>query len=264
MLLSQKNTLANKGSYWAKHKEQLHGTDHVRPEKKVHVPISDELKLSFEAGQVLLLDKPLHWTSFDVVRKIRNAIRIKKVGHAGTLDPLATGLLIVCTGKFTKKINEYMAQEKEYTGSFTLGAVTPTYDRESIAFDFKDTTAITEDQVHAATHNFIGDIQQIPPIYSAIKKDGVALYDLARRGVDVELKPRSINIKSFEITSIQMPVVHFKVVCSTGTYIRSLAHDFGAALGCGAYLSELRRTRIGDYSVDTAVGMEEFMERLNG
>jgi len=264
VLLSQKNTLANKGSYWAKHKEQLDGTDQVRPEKKVHVPISDELKLTFEAGQVLLLDKPLHWTSFDVVRKIRNAIRIKKVGHAGTLDPLATGLLIVCTGKFTKKINEYMAREKEYTGSFTLGAVTPTYDRESTAFDFKDTQAITEEQVHAATKNFIGDIQQIPPIYSAIKKDGVALYDLARRGVDVELKPRAITIHSFEITAFEMPIVYFKVVCSTGTYIRSLAHDFGAVLGCGAYLSELRRTRIGEYSVDTAVGMEEFIEKLNG
>jgi len=255
--------LSKKGSYWAKHQEKLQedGTGELaaRPEKKAHVPISEELKLQFETGRVLLIDKPLHWTSFDAVRKIRNAIRIKKVGHAGTLDPLATGLLIICTGKFTKKINDYMAQEKEYTGSFTLGAVTPTYDKESTPVDFKETKDISAEQLHAATAGFIGEIQQVPPIYSAIKKEGVALYELARRGVDVEIKARNIIVKAFEITSIEMPLIHFKVVCSTGTYIRSLAHDFGAKLGCGAYLSELRRTRIGEHLVENAQGIEEFL-----
>jgi tRNA pseudouridine55 synthase len=255
--------VANKGSYWAKHKEQIHGTEAERAAKKPHVPIAEHLKKDFEDGRVILIDKPLHWTSFDVVRKIRNAIKIKKVGHAGTLDPLATGLLIVCTGKFTKKINEFMAQEKEYTGSFTLGATTPTYDLESLPTEVKEFAQITPEQLNEATRQFVGDIQQVPPIYSAIKKDGVALYELARRGVDVELKPRSINISSFEITSIDLPVVYFKVVCSTGTYIRSLAHDFGAALGCGAYLSALRRTRIGEHDVCNAVGMEAFIAGLH-
>ncbi|MFZ4769079.1 MAG: tRNA pseudouridine(55) synthase TruB [Ferruginibacter sp.] len=254
--------MANKGSYWAKHKEQIHGNEEERAAKKIYEPISEEVKKKFEEGQVILIDKPLHWTSFDAVRKIRNLIKIKKVGHAGTLDPLATGLLIVCTGKFTKKINEYMAQEKEYTGSFTLGAVTPTYDLESTPLDFKDFSAITVEQLKEMTQPFIGEIQQVPPIYSAIKKDGVALYELARRGVDVELKPRAISIKEFEITKVELPVVHFKVVCSTGTYIRSLAHDYGGALGCGAYLSALRRTKIGEHLVENAVGIEGFIESL--
>ncbi len=254
--------MANKGSYWAKHKEQIHGNEEERAAKKIYEPISEEVKKKFEDGQVILIDKPLHWTSFDAVRKIRNLIKIKKVGHAGTLDPLATGLLIVCTGKFTKKINEYMAQEKEYTGSFTLGAVTPTYDLESTPLDFKDFSAITVEQLKEMTQPFIGEIQQVPPIYSAIKKDGVALYELARRGVDVELKPRTITIKEFEITRVELPVVYFKVVCSTGTYIRSLAHDYGAALGCGAYLSALRRTKIGEHLVENAVGIEGFIESL--
>ena len=242
--------------------KQIHGNEEERAAKKIYEPISEEVKKKFEDGQVILIDKPLHWTSFDAVRKIRNLIKIKKVGHAGTLDPLATGLLIVCTGKFTKKINEYMAQEKEYTGSFTLGAVTPTYDLESTPLDFKDISAITVEQLNETTRMFIGEIQQVPPIYSAIKKDGVALYELARRGVDVELKPRTITIKEFEITKVELPVVHFKVVCSTGTYIRSLAHDYGAALGCGAYLSALRRTKIGEHLVENAVGIEGFIESL--
>jgi tRNA pseudouridine55 synthase len=260
--------LSKKGSYWAKHQQNLQqagdGEGTARPEKKAHVPICEELKAQFEVGRVLLIDKPLHWTSFDAVRKIRNAIRIKKVGHAGTLDPLATGLLIICTGKFTKKINEYMAQEKEYTGSFTLGAITPTYDKESTPFEFKETKDITAEQIHTATSSFIGEIQQVPPVYSAIKKEGVALYELARRGVDVEIKARTIIIKTFEITAIEMPVIHFKVVCSTGTYIRSLAHDFGALLGCGAYLSELRRTRIGEHLVQNAQSIEVFLDGLKG
>ncbi|RYD82773.1 MAG: tRNA pseudouridine(55) synthase TruB [Sphingobacteriales bacterium] len=224
--------------------------------------MSEQKKTEFEEGKVILLDKPLHWTSFDAVRKIRNAIKIKKVGHAGTLDPLATGLLIICSGKFTKKINEYMAAEKEYTGSFTLGAVTPTYDLESDATDFKETAHITSDAINNATQNFVGHIKQMPPIYSAIKKEGVALYTLARRGKDVELEPRDIFIKEFEITAIEMPVCRFRVVCSTGTYIRSLAHDFGAVLGCGAYLSGLRRTRIGEFWVDNAQTIDGFIESL--
>lgn len=239
---------------------EANGTE--RTERKEPIKISDEAKATFEAGRVLLIDKALHWTSFDVVRKIRSSIRIKKVGHAGTLDPLATGLLIVCTGKFTKKINEFMAAEKEYTGSITLGAVTPTYDKESLPENPKAFNHISEDQLHEATKQFVGEIQQMPPIYSAIKKDGVALYELARRGVDVELKARSITVKEFLITSIEMPVIYFKVVCSTGTYIRSLANDYGAALGCGGYLSELRRTKIGECDVADAVGVDEFLEAV--
>ena len=252
-----------KGSYFAKHKAQTEGTD-AAPQRQFlpHVPISDELKKTFEDGKVILIDKPLHWTSFDVVRKIRNAIKIKKVGHAGTLDPLATGLLIVCTGKYTKKINEYMSQRKEYTGTFTLGATTPTYDKESTPENFKDYHNITEEEISNAAQKFIGEIQQLPPVYSAIKKEGVALYELARRGVEVELKARSIFINEFDITNVTLPVVTFKVLCGTGTYIRSLAHDMGAALGCGAYLSELRRTKIGEYNVADALSMEEFTEGL--
>ncbi len=253
--------MGKKGSYFANYRKRS-GTENEPVERKRSMPITEQAKLAFEEGKVILLDKPLHWTSFDAVRKIRNAIKIKKVGHAGTLDPLATGLLIICTGKFTKKINEYMAAEKEYTGSFTLGAVTPTYDLESDATDFKDTGKITTAQINNATQNFIGHIKQMPPLYSAIKKEGVALYTLARRGKDVELEPRDIFIKKFEITSIEMPVCRFRVVCSTGTYIRSLAHDFGAALGCGAYLSELRRTRIGEFCVDNAKTIQGFIDSL--
>lgn len=212
----------------------------------------------FEQGQLILIDKPFEWTSFDVVRKIRYLTRTKKVGHAGTLDPLATGLLIVCTGKFTKKINEYMAQEKEYTGSITLGASTPTYDLESEPRNFKPYDAITPDQLNEATKPFTGNILQTPPIHSAIKKDGKRVYELARRGEDVKLDPRPVTISSFEITKIEMPIVHFKVVCSTGTYIRSLANDFGEQLGCGGYLSSLCRTRIGDFLLSNAQSIESF------
>ncbi len=216
----------------------------------------------YEAGQVILIDKPLDWTSFDVVRKIRNTIRIKKVGHAGTLDPLATGLLIVCTGKFTKKINEYMGMEKEYTGTITLGATTPTYDLESEPVDIKDTTNITAEQLHKATEKFIGVIQQVPPIHSAIKQAGKPVYLAARQGIDVKMEPRTITINQFSIEKIEMPVVHFKVVCGTGTYIRSLAHDYGQALGCGGYLSSLRRTRIGIFEAANAMSMEEFVNEI--
>ena len=215
---------------------------------------------NFEEGKVLLIDKPLHWTSFDVIRKIRNLIRIKKVGHAGTLDPLATGLLIVCTGKFTKKINEYMAQEKEYTGCITLGAITPTFDLESEPQDFKPYDHLTEEEILNATKSFTGEILQVPPIHSAIKQQGKAVYLKARKGEEVILEPRKITIHSFEIPQINLPQVHFKVVCTTGTYIRSLANDFGAALGCGGYLSELRRTRIGNFSAQDAMTIDQFQE----
>ena len=216
----------------------------------------------FAAGEVILIDKPLHWTSFDVVRKVRNTLHIKKVGHAGTLDPLATGLLIVCTGKFTKKISEYMAAEKEYTGTICLGAITPTYDKESEPEQFIPFDQITEEQINDATQQFTGDIMQFPPVYSAIKKDGVSAYTLARRGEDVDLAARPIHISKFEITAINLPELSFRVVCSTGTYIRSLAHDMGQVLGCGAYLSSLRRTRIGDQLVDNAMTLENFLKRL--
>jgi len=217
---------------------------------------------SFAEGKVLLIDKPLEWTSYDVIRKLRKIINIKKIGHAGTLDPLATGLLIVCTGKFTKKINEYMAQEKEYTGTITLGAVTPTYDRESEPENIQSLEGITDELIKETTKVFTGEILQTPPIHSAIKQNGKPVYLLARKGVDVVLEPRKITIKEFEITNIDLPIISFKVICSTGTYIRSLANDFGAAIGCGGYLSKLRRTRIGNFKVEDAVTMEEFKQQF--
>lgn len=220
----------------------------------------EDLKnIDFAEGAVLLVDKPLEWTSFDAVRKVRNLIRIKKVGHAGTLDPLATGLLIICTGKFTKQINAYMAKEKEYTGTFTIGAVTPTYDLESDPQDFKPYDHITLFDIEAATKKFTGDILQIPPAHSAIKKEGKRVYELARKGIEVQLDPRPVTISHFELDATRLPEISFKVVCSTGTYIRSLAHDFGQALGCGAYLSSLRRTRIGDYLVEDALTIDDLI-----
>jgi len=221
------------------------------PGSKIHKSMT-----IYEQGQVLLIDKPLHWTSADVVRKIRNNVRTKKVGHAGTLDPLATGLLIICTGKFTKRINEFMAKEKEYTGSFTLGATTPTFDLESEPEKFKDITDLNPAQIRESTSGFMGEILQVPPIHSAIKKDGKRAYELARKGKEVKLEPRKISITEFEITTIDLPKVHFRVVCSTGTYIRSLANDFGESLGCGAYLSSLCRTRIGEFKVSQAMTLE--------
>lgn len=212
----------------------------------------------FEEGKLLLIDKPYRWTSFDVIRKIRSIIKIKKVGHAGTLDPLATGLLIVCTGKFTKNINEYMARQKEYTGTIILGATTPTFDRESEPENIVDISKITEEDIINIAKDFTGIIDQMPPIHSAIKQNGKPVYKMARRGEDVQLETRKITVDSFEITSISLPEVHFKVVCSTGTYIRSLANDLGAALGCGGYLSNLCRTRIGEFLLENAMSIEEF------
>lgn len=214
-------------------------------------------------GKVILLDKPINWTSFDVVKKVRILTRISKVGHAGTLDPLATGLLIVCTGKFTKKINEYMGMEKEYTGTFTLGATTATYDLESTPENIRDYAYLTDEQIHAATLQFTGPIMQVPPAHSAIKKDGKPVYLAARKGLEVKLEPRPVTIHSFVIEKIELPVVHFRVVCSTGTYIRSLAHDFGAALGVGGYMSSLRRTRIGVFEVTDADDLVSFEKTID-
>jgi tRNA pseudouridine55 synthase len=210
---------------------------------------------SFEEGQMILVNKPLGWTSADVVKKIRNRVHAK-VGHAGTLDPLATGLLILCTGKFTKKISEYMSKEKEYTGTFTLGATTPSYDLETIPENPKDYSEITSVKLNEAARIFTGDIIQVPPVYSAIKKNGERSYDLARQGRAVVLDGRQVTVSVFEMEVRELPVVSFRIVCSTGTYIRSLANDIGEYLGCGAYLSSLCRTRIGEYLLKDAISPE--------
>jgi len=229
----------------------------VMKQKPVHAAMQPYLE-----GQVILFNKPLRWTSFDAVKKVRILTGVSKVGHAGTLDPLATGLLIICTGRFTKKITEYMGMEKEYTGSITLGASTPTFDLESKPENFQPTGNITNEQLEAATKNFKGNILQVPPIHSAIKKDGKKLYELARKGKEVIPEPRPVTISVFELVKIEMPVVYFRVVCSTGTYIRSLASDFGAALGCGGYLSGLCRTKIGDFTVENAYTPETFEQYI--
>ncbi|MBL7711611.1 MAG: tRNA pseudouridine(55) synthase TruB [Chitinophagaceae bacterium] len=203
-------------------------------------------------GSVILVDKPYRWTSFDVVHKLRKPVQAK-IGHAGTLDPLATGLLICCTGAYTKKITEYQMLQKEYTGIIHLGATTPTYDLESEPGDFKPYEHLSEADLLQAAQQFTGDILQMPPAHSAIKKDGMRAYELARAGKEVKLAARPITISAFELTRIELPEVHFRVTCSTGTYIRSLAQDYGQALGCGGYLQALRRTRIGPYSVEDAI-----------
>ncbi|RPD97765.1 tRNA pseudouridine(55) synthase TruB [Aureibaculum marinum] len=223
----------------------------------------------YKNGQVILIDKPLKWTSFQVVNKLRWAIKQRfnikkiKVGHAGTLDPLATGLLILCTGKFTKKIDEFQAQVKEYTGTFTVGATTPSYDLETEINQHFKIDHITDELILNATQQFIGDIQQKPPLFSALKKDGKRLYELARAGETTEIKLRNINISEFEITAINLPKIEFRVVCSKGTYIRSLAYDFGKALNSGAHLSELRRTKIGNFNVNNAISIDSFLTELN-
>ncbi|WP_282143497.1 tRNA pseudouridine(55) synthase TruB [Cellulophaga baltica] len=226
-------------------------------------------KEHFLDGQTLLIDKPLNWSSFQAVNSIKWSIRRKfelkkiKVGHAGTLDPLATGLLLICTGKSTKTINELQGQAKEYTGTITLGGTTPSYDLESEINETFPTEHITEAMIKDATQQFLGEIEQAPPIFSALKKDGKRLYEYAREGLEVEIKKRLITIHEFEITGIEATVVSFRVACSKGTYIRSLAHDFGIALNSGAHLSSLRRTKIGDYNVDNAITTEEFNKLLN-
>ena len=223
---------------------------------------------AYKNGQVLLIDKPLTWTSFQVVNKLRWEIRQRfnikkiKVGHAGTLDPLATGLLIICTGKQTKQIDTYQGQIKEYIGTFTLGATTPSYDLETEIDNTFPTAHITEELLHETTKQFVGEIQQKPPIFSAIKKEGKRLYELARKGETTEIKERTVTVSSFEITQIKLPEVEFRIICSKGTYIRSIAFDYGKALNSGGYLSALRRTKIGNFSVDDAFSVEEFITNL--
>ncbi|HEX7015925.1 MAG TPA: tRNA pseudouridine(55) synthase TruB [Cyclobacteriaceae bacterium] len=209
-----------------------------------------------DEGRVLLVDKPLGWTSFDVVNKIRKKLGIRKVGHAGTLDPLATGLLIICTGKMTRQIDQYMGLDKTYTGTMVLGAESPSGDLETEPVPVADPTALGEDQIREAARAFTGALTQIPPAHSAVKVGGTRAYQLARKGKPVALTPRSVYIHEFEITSINLPEVSFRVTCSKGTYIRSLVRDFGAHLKVGAYLSALRRTRIGDFRVEDATPVD--------
>ncbi|MDB9988513.1 tRNA pseudouridine(55) synthase TruB [Flavobacteriaceae bacterium] len=226
------------------------------------------MKEQFLNGEIILIDKPLGWTSFQVVNKIRWLIRstygIKKikVGHAGTLDPLASGLLILCTGKMTKSIEQFMGQEKEYTGTFTLGATTPSYDLETEIDHTFPTDHITEELLQTTLDQFVGTIDQYPPVFSALKKDGKRLYEFAREGVEVEIPTRKVNIRSFELTQKAIPKVDFKVICSKGTYIRSLANDYGKALNSGAHLSALRRTRIGKFNIEQAVSIEDFEKQI--
>jgi tRNA pseudouridine55 synthase len=216
-------------------------------------PTAAELK----KGGVLLVDKPYKWTSFDAVNAIKIALRAK-IGHCGTLDPLATGLLICCTGEMTKSISDYQRLPKEYTGIFHLGATTPTYDLESQPENILPFEHVTEQAMLAAAAQLTGDIMQVPPIHSAIKKEGKRSYDLARAGKEVVLDSRPVTVGEFELTLINLPEVHFRVMCSTGTYIRSLAHDFGQILGCGAYLQELRRTKIGNFDASEALTPQEW------
>lgn len=233
--------------------------------------------INVNEGSVLVVDKPLEWTSFDVVNKIRHTLvkhlhkfktiepgtkRKIKVGHAGTLDPLATGVLVVCIGKETKNIDAYMASEKEYTGTFFLGATTASYDRETQPENETDIAYLNLEIINNTTAKFTGVLQQLPPMHSAIKKDGKRLYESARAGEEVELTPRTVEIKQFEITQINLPYVDFKVICSKGTYIRSLAHDFGKTLGCGAYLYALRRTRSGSFEIKDALSVEQVVQMI--
>ncbi|WP_343560078.1 tRNA pseudouridine(55) synthase TruB [Sphingobacterium sp.] len=221
-------------------------------------------RFSFAEGEMLLIDKPLTWTSFDVVGKVRNSLKpLKlKVGHAGTLDPLATGLLIVCTGKLTKKIDAYQAEDKEYTGTITLGGTTPSYDLETEIDETFPIDHITEQMIFDAAKTFEGDIQQLPPAHSAIKINGERVYEKARRGEEVEIKSRQVRINSFEIEKIELPNVYFRISCSKGTYIRSLAYDFGKVLHSGSHLSSLRRTKSGDYHVENAWNLEQLIAEI--
>lgn len=227
-------------------------------------------KEDFLNGQLLLIDKPLGWSSFQAVNKLKWAIRKKfslkkfKIGHAGTLDPLATGLLIICTGKFTKKITEYQGQEKEYTGIFTLGATTPSFDLETEINETFPTNHITQDLIQSTTEQFIGEIEQAPPVFSALKKDGKRLYELAREGKTVDIPKRKVTVSTFEIIKVENLNVHFRIACSKGTYIRSIANDFGSALNSGGHLTSLRRTKIGDFNVDIAEDPLVFADILLG
>jgi tRNA pseudouridine55 synthase len=215
-----------------------------------------------DLGRLILIDKPLRWTSFDVVKKLKFAGKFKKIGHAGTLDPLATGLLILCTGKMTKQIDSYQAQEKEYSGKFVLGKTTPSVDLETDFDREYDTSTITEAILNETKNKLTGVLQQYPPIFSAVKQEGKRLYELARKGQEVEIRPREVNVKSFEINAENFPEIGFNIVCSKGTYIRSLVRDFGELCNSGAYLSELRRERIGSFDVKNALTIEQFIEEM--
>jgi tRNA pseudouridine55 synthase len=214
------------------------------------------------SDQMLLINKPVGWTSFDVVNKLRYKLKIKKIGHAGTLDPLATGLLILCTGKMTKRIDEFQAQEKEYTGKFIIGQTTPSHDLETEVSEMKDISSISEEVIIQTAKKFLGTIQQIPPLHSAIKVDGKRAYKLAQKGKDIELKPREVVISAFDILEIKKPAISFRIVCSKGTYIRSIARDFGNILGVGAYLTDLCRTRIGEFKLKDASTIDEINPTL--
>lgn len=211
------------------------------------------------AGGGLLVDKPPEWTSFDVVKKVRNSFRVKKVGHAGTLDPLATGLLVLLSNACTKLIDHVQVQEKTYEGTCVLGGITDSYDAATTVHDLRSFGHCTTESILSAMRSFVGDIEQVPPMYSAVKHDGERLYKLARRGEEVERKSRPVHVERFELLSSELPQLHFRVVCSKGTYVRTLVHDLGQMLGTGAYLSSLRRTAIGDFSVDDAVTIEQII-----
>lgn len=214
-------------------------------------------------GEVVLIDKEIDKTSFNVIYKIRKAINIQKIGHAGTLDPKATGLLIICTGKKTKEIEKFQSLEKTYTGTITLGKTTVSMDSETEIIEERDYSCISLEQLDEVRKSFIGVIQQVPPMFSAVKFKGKSLYKYARKGVEISRVPREVCVSDFLITKVDLPFVHFEINCSKGTYIRVIAHDFGAKLGCGAYLSSLRRTRIGEYTVDCALTVDEFVTRYN-
>ena len=234
----------------------------------VITPSKIDKSSNFVSGTLLLIDKPLEWTSFDIVKKVRNLIKkqlqIKKikVGHTGTLDPLATGLLIVCTGKFTKRIEEIQGQEKTYTGQFTLGATTLSFDRETKVNNTFDTSHITKQLLEKVAKQFVGEIKQIPPVFSAIKQNGKRLYDFARKNEEVKIKERKVMVHSFKIIDINLPKVSFKISCGKGTYIRSIANDFGRALNSGAYLSKLCRTKIGGYNLKDAFSLNDVEEKI--
>lgn len=213
----------------------------------------------FAEGEMLLVDKPRGWTSFDVVNKIRHLFRVRKVGHAGTLDPMATGLLIVCTGALTKQIDAFMGMEKEYDAEMTLGATTPSFDAETAVTETRSTTGVTEESVRTVLAGFVGRSTQIPPMWSAVKVDGQRLYTLARKGKVVERAPRDIEISGIVPTAFRIPVVRFTMICSKGTYVRSLVNDAGERLGCGAYLSALVRTRIGGYRLTDALSVDDLI-----
>lgn len=212
--------------------------------------------------RVLLINKPYEWTSFDVVKKLRYGLKVKKIGHAGTLDPLATGLLILCTGKMTKQIDTFQAQEKEYTGTFVIGKTTPSFDLETEIGEEKDISHITVEGIEEVVKKLTGEISQVPPIFSAVKVNGKRAYKSARKGEDVKLKARDVVVKVFELTKIDLPEIHFRIICSKGTYIRSIARDLGEGLGVGAYMSSLCRTRIGEFKLSNAKTIEETLTDL--